>query len=138
MSGTLIFWPVIVTALIAFALYGLLSSRRVAAVKGRRASVEQFRANVSEPQESLFVHNALRNQFELPVLFYVAVIALHVTGGDGRIALALAWVFALSRVAHAYEHVTKNRVLVRRQLFIVGMAAALGLWLLLIVRLATT
>lgn len=128
MHDTAIFWPAIVQAFLIFALYLLLSKRRVAAVRARRATVKQFRENLSEPEDSLFVHNSLQNQFELPVLFFVVVLALHQTGGDNPVAVGLAWFFAISRLAHAYEHVTENRVIRRRTMFMAGVGAVIALW----------
>lgn len=78
----------------------------------------------------------LSNQFELPVLFYAACISLYVTGGAGTAAVVLAWVFVLARIIHAYVHVTSNRILIRRRLFIVSLVINLGQWLLLAVHIA--
>lgn len=134
-SGTAIFWPIIAHIVLVVALYGLLGIRRGAAVKAGRAKVSQFRENLNEPQDSLFVKNNLANQFELPVLFYVACLSLHVTGGDGLLAVLLAWLFVLSRYAHAFIHVTTNRIRRRQPAFIAGFVALIGLWTIFAVHL---
>lgn len=131
MTGTAIFWPMIAHVALVVALYGLLALRRGAAVKSGRAKVSQFRENLNEPADSLFVRNSLANQFELPVLFHAACLALHVTGGDGAWAVALAWLFALSRYVHAAIHVTSNRIRLRQPAFTAGFVALIVLWVML-------
>lgn len=127
-SGTAIFWPMLAHVILVVALYVLLGMRRGAAIRDGRAKVAQFRENLHEPQDSLFVRNSLASQFELPVLFYVACLSLHVTGGDGLLALTLAWLFALSRYAHAFIHVTTNHIRHRQPAFTAGFVALIGLW----------
>ena len=134
-SVTAIFWPMIAHVVLVVALYALLGLRRGAAIKAGRAKVSQFRENLNEPPESLFAKNSLANQFELPVLFYAACLSLHVTGGDGIWAVALAWLFSLSRYAHAFIHVTTNRIRHRQPAFVVGFVALIGMWGLLAVHL---
>ncbi|MBK8458685.1 MAG: MAPEG family protein [Phyllobacteriaceae bacterium] len=136
MSGDAIFWPMIVQAGLTLAVYWLMSKRRREAIAAGEASTRQFRENNAEPARSLFVRNNLENQFELPVLFFAAVLALHATDAATSIAVALAWIFALTRLAHAYVHVTTNRIRYRRPLFIAGYFTVGGLWVLLAARLA--
>lgn len=83
MTDTAIFWPMIAHVVLVVVLYALLGVRRAAAIKAGRAKTSQFRENLNEPADSLFVRNCLSNQFELPVLFHAACLALHVTGGEG-------------------------------------------------------
>lgn len=136
MSQTAIFWPMIAQVALVYAVYLLIGMRRKKAVESGSATVSQFRENRDEPVESLYVRNNLANQFELPVLFYAACLALFVTGGAGVAAVALAWVFVLSRCGHAYVHVTSNRIRHRQPLFVLGFFALGAMWLLLALRLA--
>jgi hypothetical protein len=81
--------------------------------------------------------NNFKNQFELPVLFYMAVaLALILKQTDG-ILIGLAWVFALSRVVHAAIHIGPNIVLWRGAAYLVGMVALVALWSVLAIRVAT-
>lgn len=131
MKQTAIFWPMIGHALLVFIIYGLLSVRRKAAVMSGSVRISQFRENQNEPEQSLFVRNALANQFELPVLFHVACLSLFVTQGVGTLALAVAWLFVISRYVHTAIHVTTNRIRHRQPAFIVGFVMVLLLWVLL-------
>ena len=135
MTDTAIFWPMIAHVVLVVALYALLGMRRAAAIKAGQAKTSQFRENLNEPEDSLFARNSLANQFELPVLFHAVCLSLHVTGGDGPWAVALAWLFALSRYAHAAIHVTSNRIRHRQPAFTAGFVAVIALWATLAVHL---
>jgi hypothetical protein len=122
-------WPMIAHVALVFVLYGLLSRRRIGAVRAGTAEAGQFRENREEPVESLLVHNNLKNQFELPVLFYAACLALYVSTADNAGTVALAWIFVISRYAHSYVHLTSNRLRYRRPAFMVGCAALAAMWI---------
>ena len=131
MTQTGIFWPMMAHVVLVYAVYVLIGMRRKRAVENGSAKVSQFRENRDEPPESLFVRNNLANQFELPVLFHAACLALFVTGHASALAIGLAWVFVLSRYAHAYVHVTSNRIRYRQPLFAVGFLGLGLMWLML-------
>lgn len=128
MNQSAIFWPVLAQFVLVILLYALLSVRRKKAVAAGSIKVSQFRENLTEPAESLFVRNSLNNQFELPTLFYIACICLFVTSGVTTLAIVLAWIFVASRYIHAAIHVTTNRIRHRQPAFIVGFVILIGLW----------
>jgi hypothetical protein len=136
LSTEAMLWPMIAHAALVFFLYWLLSRRRFAAVKAGSAEAGQFRENTQEPPESLLVHNNLKNQFELPVLFYAACLALYVSTADNAATIALAWLFVLSRYAHSYLHLTSNRLRYRRPAFLVGFFTLMIMWIWLAVWMA--
>lgn len=127
MSQTAIFWPVIAQVLLTFVAYAVMSKRRIAAVKAGEARARDFRVP-ADPETSATAARNVSNQFELPVLFYVACLAFHQVGAVDWIALVLAWAFVASRVAHAVVHMTSNVVLLRRRLFIVGFVLVGLMW----------
>ncbi|WP_394690553.1 MAPEG family protein [Hoeflea sp.] len=135
-SPIAIFWPMIAQVLLTYAIYILVSVRRIGAVKAGTAKPSDFKVPFVDPEPSASVVRNLANQFELPVLFYVACISLYVTGGAGTAAVAVAWAFVLSRAAHAYVHVTSNRVGLRRRLFIVSLLLNMAQFVLLAVHIA--
>ena len=135
MSQTAIFWPMIAHAVLVVAIYAMLGLRRRQAVGSGNAKVSQFRENRDEPAESLFVRNALQNQFELPVLFHAVCLALQAGGAVDTLTLSLAWLFAVSRYVHSFIHVTSNRIRHRQPAFVVGFLAVIALWVLLAVHL---
>ncbi|MEO3386201.1 MAPEG family protein [Mesorhizobium sp. CAU 1741] len=121
--------------LLVFIIYAMLGLRRKAAVTSGNAKVSQFRENQVEPQQSLFVKNALANQFELPMLFHIACLSLYATGGADIVALVLAWLFAISRYVHTFIHVTSNRIRYRQPAFVAGFVIVLVLWVMIAIHL---
>jgi hypothetical protein len=87
------------------------------------------------PQRTQQIGNSFDNQFQLPVLFYVLTILSMITRHADMVFLVLAWIFVLSRIAHAYVHTTSNRVLVRGGLYGIGAFALAIAWLIFIVRI---
>lgn len=128
MTQTAIFWPMIAHVGLVFVLYALLGLRRKQAVTSGHAKTSQFRENLHEPDESLFVKNSLHNQFELPPLFHLVCLGLFVTQGVGTAVLVLAWLFVASRYAHAFVHVTSNRIRFRQPAFTAGFLVVIVLW----------
>jgi hypothetical protein len=128
MTGFEILWPVLAHVLLVFALYALLSMRRAAVVRAGKAKRSEFRENREEPSESLVVRNSIANQFELPVLFHVCCVLLYLTEADDLVSLALAWLFVVLRYAHAFVHVTSNRLEHRGPLFLAGFVTLAAMW----------
>ena len=87
------------------------------------------------PLRARLLSNNFDNQFQLPVLFYVAALLLLWSGGAGWVELALAWLFVALRYAHAAVHVTTNRVYRRFFIYTAGLVVLGLLWLWLVVRL---
>jgi len=135
-SSTAIFWPVLAQVLLTYVIYVLVSARRVGAIKAGTAKPSDFRVPSIEPEPSATAARNLSNQFELPVLFFAASLSLFVTGGAGLAAIVVAWAFVLSRAAHAYVHLTSNRLRIRRPLFIVSLLVNFVQWLLLAIHIA--
>ena len=52
----------------------------------------------------------------MPVLFYLLTVLEIVTHHVDTMFVVLAWVFVLTRLAHAYEHTTSNVVMRRGML----------------------
>ena len=135
MTQNAIFWPMLVQVALTLAAYWVMSKRRVAAVKAGQAKARDF-AIPNDPEMSAAAARNVVNQFELPVLFYVGCLAIHQAGTVDTVALILAWTFVASRVAHAWVHLTSNRVILRRRLFIIGFLIVALMWAWFAVRLA--
>lgn len=129
MNQTAIFWPMLAHVALIYGVYILLSRQRIKAIEAGSARSSQFRENLNEPPESLFLHNNLRNQFELPVLFYTVCLSLFVTEGVTLVTVLLAWLFVASRGLHTWIHVSTNRIRYRRPVFIVGWLILGVLWI---------
>lgn len=129
MNQTTIFWPVLAHVLLVYIVYGVMGRRRYFAVKSGEAKVGQYKVRSTEPSSSVTVANNLINQFELPVLFYVLCLALHLTNGVNYLTLALMWIFVASRYFHAWVHLTSNNLLLRSRSFFLGAVILLLAWI---------
>jgi hypothetical protein len=112
----------------------------MAALRGRdfRAGVRYGSVALREPNWSkgtLQVSYSFANQLELPVLFYVLTILAYVTHHAGFLFVALAWIFVIFRILHAYIHVTSNNVGIRGPLFGVSAVALTVMWIIYIVEM---
>jgi hypothetical protein len=86
------------------------------------------------PLQARLLSNNFDNQFQLPVLFYVAVLFSLWLGGVGWAELVLGWSFVALRYVHAAIHVTTNNVPRRLVVYSAGMVVLSLLWLWLVMR----
>ena len=130
--------PLFVQVLLAFGLYFWMAYLRTSAIRRRMVRVRDIALREPNwPPHVLKVANAAHNQLELPMLFYVLTILSIMTHHADLVFVVLAWVFVLSRLAHAYVHATSNDVRKRGPLFGIGLLVLLIMWLIFIVRILT-
>lgn len=79
-------------------------------------------------ETSIKTSNALANQYESPVLFYVAAVLALALGGNSWVVVVLSWLFVALRIAHAIEHVGANNVRRRFVLFASALAVLCLIW----------
>ena len=118
MSAEMIFLPVLVQIILTLIVYIVLGQSKEKALE--RGDVDLSRRALHEdawPESVQKINNNIRNQFETPLLFYVLTILLWALNGAGLLAQAVAWAYAISRVAHAVVHIGSNTVPVRKRLF---------------------
>jgi hypothetical protein len=137
MSSTAIFWPLIVQTILICVVYLLVVTRRVKSVKEGKARASDFKIPTMEPEPSATAARNLINQFELPLLFYVVCILLHLVNAVSYLVLVLAWLFVITRIVHMAVHTTSNKVRIRRPIFVLGFVVNGLLWIYLAWKLAT-
>lgn len=137
MNSSLIFWPVLAQVLLTLIMFILLGVRKAGAVKAGTVNRKQAALNNREwPEDVIKVSNNIANQFEFPVLFYVLCLVLYSIDAVGAVALVFAWLFALSRYAHAYVHIGSNYVPMRLRMFLIGCLVLIGMFMLVAWQLA--
>ena len=108
-------------------LYAWLTVARARAVKSGQVGWSAFEFAGHEPPEVARITRNLANQFELPLFFYVAVLALMqlgvVTGWD----VILAWIFVLGRILHTLVQTLTDNVPLRGRVFMLNSVAVAGL-----------
>lgn len=123
--------PVFAQVFLTFGLAVALARSRVACL--RRGDVRMKDVALGQqdawPEPVRQIARAYQNQFEAPVLFYVLV-ALAIAAGQVDTALIVgAWAFVAARFAHAYIHVTSNRVPRRFQAFLASVVVLILMWI---------
>lgn len=116
---------VIVAIRMAYCRLTTLSRERIHPQKV--ANSAQMAALVADSRAS----DNYRNLFELPVLFYVAMLTAHVTAHTGILVIALAWAFVVFRYVHSLIHCSYNGVTHRFVAFILGFVSLVALWTVL-------
>lgn len=121
MNSHHIIWPVLAQVLLTLSMLIVLGARKAKAVKTGAVDRKQAALNNRAwPEDVVKVSNNIANQFEVPVLFYVLSLVLYSINAVDIVAIVLAWVFVLSRFAHAYVHIGSNYVPTRLRLFLLG------------------
>ncbi|MFC0677709.1 MAPEG family protein [Lysobacter korlensis] len=130
MSDLSIFHPAIAMAALTFAVSIRLLFSRVGTMRSERIhpqSVATSAAMAARMSDSRAADN-FRNLFELPVLFYMALVVAAVSGLVTPAVLLLAWAFVALRVVHSAIHCTYNKVMHRFYAYIAGWAVLVALW----------
>lgn len=130
MSVQMVLLPVFVLVGLAFALLLWMASARTRALTSRQTSLKDIALGQQNwPTRATQIGNCFRNQFEIPLLFYILIaIALPLRHADLVIVL-LSWVFVVTRFAHAGIFVTSNDVRIRSLAWFAGVLVLFAMWL---------
>jgi hypothetical protein len=122
--------PVFVLVGLTFALLLGMASARTRALSSREISFKDIALGQQNwPQRATQIGNCFKNQFELPVLFYVLIaLALPLRRADLFIVL-MSWVFVVTRFAHAGIFVTSNNVGRRSMAWFAGVLVLFAMWI---------
>jgi hypothetical protein len=113
--------PILVQILITIASFMLLGVRKAKAIKaGGIDSSKTALDNDAWPDYVLMASNNMRNQFQVPVLFYVLCFMFYALNAVTTTVLYMAWAFVISRIIHAYIHMSTNYVPARFRVFTIG------------------
>ena len=109
MSVQMVLLPVFVQIGLTFALLlWMAGARRQTLVSGETKIKNIALGQPNWPARATQIGNCFKNQFEIPVLFYVLIaLALPVRHADFVIVL-LSWVFVITRLVHAGIFVSSN------------------------------
>ena len=129
MSLQMVLLPVFVLVGLTFALLlGMVGARRQALVGGETKIRDIALGEPKWPNRATQIANCYRNQFELPLLFYVLIaLALPLRHADLFIVL-MSWVFVVIRFVHAGIFVTSNDFGRRSMAWLAGVLVLLAMW----------
>lgn len=124
-----VFYPVLALLGLTFVVWCRLFVVRIGQMRRERihpqsvATSAQAAARLTDSR----VADNFRNLFELPSLFYLAMVVAATAGLVTPILLVLAWLFVAARFAHSGIQCTYNKVMHR---FIAHLAGGAVLWVL--------
>ena len=125
--------PALAMALLTFVVWLRLYQTRIGEMKRERIHPQsvalsgQMAARVSDTRAA----DNFRNLFELPVLFYVALVMAALMDMSSMPFIVLAWLFVAARVAHSWIHCTYNKVMHRFKIYFLGGAILWAMWVML-------
>ena len=115
MHSISILQPVFTLVALTFVVLLQIPFRRFRAAFAGHVTVDDFRMGESErvPEQTRLPNRNYMNLLELPLLFYVACLAMYVTDRGDVTACTLAWVYVGLRCLHSTIHLTYNNVIHR-------------------------
>ncbi len=124
-------YPLLLQVALSFCVLFILFARRVREFKRLRIHPDTVPTRTQSRevlQQSAPASDNFQNQFELPVLFFVAILlALTLLLRDPLFA-TLAWMFVALRFAHAIVHLTYNAVMHRFFFYLLSAFVLLMMW----------
>jgi len=130
MEKNLIIYPTLLNVILIFLLYtkNTLDNRK--AIKSKSLKMSYFKAYSGKVPDYIAVsRQTLKNQFELPILFYFLISIILYFDQVFLIDLFFAWLFVISRYLHAYIRLSSNKIKHRSITFQIGFYTLL-LWFL--------
>lgn len=129
-------YPMYAMVLLTFAVAVVMFRSRVRAVregKVRMGYYKTFNGPQEIPDFALLPARHFTNLFEVPILFYAVCLAAMILEATGPAMTALAWVFVCARYAHAFIHLTYNKLYHRIAAFALGLFTVVAMWTLLVI-----
>jgi hypothetical protein len=136
MSLQMVLLPVFVLVGLTFALLLWMAGARREALVGGETKIRDIALGQQNwPLRATQIGNCFKNQFELPVLFYILIaIALPIRHAD-LVIVMLSWVFVVTRFVHAGIFVTSNDLNRRSLAWFAGVLVLFAMWLYLALRI---
>ena len=130
MSVQMVLLPVFVLVGLTFALLLWMAGARRGALVGGETKIRDIALGQQNwPQRATQIGNCYRNQFELPVLFYVLIaLALPLRHAD-LVIVMLSWVFVVTRFVHAGIFTSSNDLNQRSLAWFAGGLVLLAMWI---------
>jgi hypothetical protein len=136
MSVQAVLLPLFVQVILTFVLLFWTAHVRTSALRTGIVAPRQIALREPNwPAGVTQVGNAYQNQLELPLLFYVLTVLAWITRHADLLFVVLAWIFVLSRIAHAFIHVTDNRIGRRGPVFGLGALILAVMWVIFMFRI---
>lgn len=136
METHLILYPAFMMILLTAILYTTNYFDNIKAYRNKQVSAKYFKAYLENPPEKIAVsRQTLKNQFELPIIFYFLISILISINEITLFDIIFAWTFVISRFIHSYIRLSSNFVPLRAKFFKVGFLVLIIWWLYFMLRI---
>ena len=105
---------------------------RIREIKARNIDPQQLATRTmlrSTLVDSAATADNLKNQFEMPVLFYAAVLLALILMWQDPVLVTFSWIYVGLRIVHALIHTTYNDVMHRFWVYFLSCSFLLGIWI---------
>ena len=123
--------PLLAQVALTFIVMLIMYRKRVAEMKLKRIHPQRIRTRSKSKAlltDSASAADNFSNLFELPILFYTAILLTLILMVQDSILVILAWAFVISRYLHSFVHVSYNRVMHRFSVFVFSSFVLLAYW----------
>ena len=130
MDRILIIYPVFAMVLLTFFSYiimVLIVKKYITKKEIKYGQFKLYRGEFPDDYEQSRQH--LKNQFELPIIFYLLVALLYSLNNLQYIDIILAWLFVISRYIHSFIRFKNNYLPHRGSVFFLGLVILLAGWI---------
>ena len=123
--------PLLAQVALTFIVMLVMYQKRLSEMKIKQIDPQQTQTR--SKSKALLTNSAsaadnFSNLFELPILFYTAILLTLILMVQDGILVILAWSFVISRYLHSLIHVSYNRVMHRFSVFIFSSFVLLAYW----------
>jgi hypothetical protein len=137
MSVQSVIAPVVAQAFLTLTILFVMAYWRFRAVRaGEVKVIDPASSNIGWPRYAAQAQRSFLNQFETPVLFYALIPLVVITKTYDVLFVALAWVWVITRIIHAFVHCTSNTLSLRFPTFLAGVVLLVIMWIMFAIRLA--
>jgi hypothetical protein len=136
MSAQMVLLPVFVLVGLTFALLISMASARRNALVSKQTKIRDIALGQPNwPVRATQIGNCYRNQFELPVLFYILIALAYPLRHADLVIVILSWVFVVTRFVHAGIFVSSNDLGKRSSAWLAGALVLFIMWVYFALRI---
>jgi len=140
MDSSAIVFPAIAMFMLTASVIAYMGGSRLSAIRRGEVSIRYYRLynEGEQPPRLQVIGRHAQNHFEVPPLFYIAVLFLYVTGSVTQLTVVLAWLYFGLRCVHSFIHLGSNDVRHRFIAFASSGLVLVAMWIALLVSVASS
>ncbi len=123
--------PLLIQVFLTFVIWFKMYVSRVGEMKSKRIHPQRVATREQGRQvltDSAATADNFMNLFEMPVLFYVAILLALILLVQDPVLVIFSWLYVALRIVHSIIHTTYNTVMHRFWAYALSCGVLLGLW----------